>query len=330
MSKKRQINKTKQKKHKSNLKQSLRTMLAMVMVAVVAVVGTLAYLSRKTQVETNTFLGSPNIDVKLTETNWTEEVQKKAKDYTPGITLPKNPVLTNNSKISGTDAEQDELDKVAEWVAIKVSFKAADNSGSTKFRYPDKNQAVSVSSGAAITYGALKTIINPIVFTMQNTFSENAKKWVLIQGNVDASKNITDDNEWLIFMYNISLERTIEDVANGSAATEALFNEIKIRTQEVLESTYGYKLDSDAPDNLPGFDIVVQGAAIKNETKTTLGKTSPNSLITNFSNVKTMYASDTNHKKGLTEQRDIKKALVELFGTTYDSSKDPTYEIIPE
>lgn len=339
----------KQQNQKMNKKQLATTMLAMVMVAVVAVVGTLAYLSRKTEEKTNTFTGSPGIDVELTEPSWEPT---KAGDYTPDKEIGKDPKLTNTSKISGTSATADELDKVAEWVAIKITFQArsiteADTENNieeekSKFKLTNAGEknttGIEKSTGDEISYAQLKTIIKDISFNSTDDFKfssqdADANKWVLIQGKTTSEGKIDGQAISLIFMYNTTLERTA--VVAGGKETATLFDKIKILPQSTLSGN-GYTLDAkqSAQDKLPGFDIVVQGAAIKNESKADKkymdGDTAK--LITKFTMVKDKYGDE--------EQTNIKKELVKLLGgvkyydtsgnlvteTEYQTALDPNYE----
>lgn len=84
---------------------------ALIMVAVVSVTGTLAYLSKKTVAEKNTFTGSGDIGLEVVEEQWDATGEAKASQYTPGLEIPKDPALQNTT---GTD--------YSEWVAIRVDY----------------------------------------------------------------------------------------------------------------------------------------------------------------------------------------------------------------
>ena len=79
---------TKKKKDKTSIKKMLGGFLALVLVAVVSIVGTLAYLGRTTgNTLENTFTGSSDITVTLTEPNWKAAGggEEKAQHNSPGL-----------------------------------------------------------------------------------------------------------------------------------------------------------------------------------------------------------------------------------------------------
>lgn len=83
-----------------------KVMLSLAIVAILLVGGSLAYLSTTTQEETNVFTFQTDITATLTEPNWDPE---NAENLTPGTVVPKDPLMTNTSKID-------------EYQAVKLTF----------------------------------------------------------------------------------------------------------------------------------------------------------------------------------------------------------------
>lgn len=217
-------------KKKIDVKKTLRNIIVLALVAVISIVGTLAYLSTLSNQETNTFEGSKGIKVQLDEPNFDKE---EAKKYTPGMPIPKNPILTN---VSTDDTS------ATEWVAILVTY---------KYGMTDKT-----------TYGNIKKIIEEIVYNDQTHVNSvpassaaitSEDYWQLIDPNSNE-----DTSKYVIYMYCRTL-------ANRDSTTIALFDRVKIKGETELRT------DSDIYNSitnqltLPNFEIKVQGAAIKNE-----------------------------------------------------------------
>lgn len=107
------------KDKKRSVKKVLGGILALVLVAVISIAGTLAYLTTKTGPKKNAFTGSDDIALEVQEPNWTEDDsddmdtdgETLAKAYTPGLTIPKDPLLKNTTAQS-----------FSEWVAIRVDY----------------------------------------------------------------------------------------------------------------------------------------------------------------------------------------------------------------
>ena len=80
-------------------KKLLTAALSMLLVAALAVGATLAYLSTRTNIETNTFTFAENIRALLTEPNWDPD---NGLELVPGAEIPKDPQITNTSN-NGVD-----------------------------------------------------------------------------------------------------------------------------------------------------------------------------------------------------------------------------------
>jgi len=89
-------------------KKLLTVALSVLLVAAIAVGATLAYLSTRTNIETNTFTFAENVRALLTEPNWDPD---DARDLVPGMEIAKDPQITNTSN-NGVD----------EYAAIKLVF----------------------------------------------------------------------------------------------------------------------------------------------------------------------------------------------------------------
>lgn len=109
------------------MKKKTLSLLAIVMIMVIAAGSTLAYMSDKTNVLINAFAAAPELEAELKEPAWDgigfgeqssdhaddpDLGMNMAKAYTPNMVLPKDPTIRNNNAIDG----------MSEWVAIKVSY----------------------------------------------------------------------------------------------------------------------------------------------------------------------------------------------------------------
>ncbi len=93
-------------------KSILTLVLSLVLVGAISVGATMAYMTSKTNEVTNTFTFG-NVKIGLSETNWDKADGGKeiAKNMYPGVTAPKNPVVTNTGvndcwvriKVTGID-----------------------------------------------------------------------------------------------------------------------------------------------------------------------------------------------------------------------------------
>lgn len=249
------------KKRNQKLKKKLASMTAIVLVLAVGVWGTMAYLSTLSNKKENTFTGSKGISLNLTETYWdgTNGEWKTATDldgstnldlkdkgetvagnYTPGSVIGKNPVLTNNS--NNMDSP--------EWVALAVSYTIGDK---------------------AVSYEQLKYLIDGIRF---NTTTADDGYWIAVDPLTSGSGTLNEKKGYMIYLYSKVLAK--------DAATKPLFTSVTIKSSDDLDGSTkdGYVtglntalgITEDAKKykingNLPGFQIDVIGAAIKNEYK---------------------------------------------------------------
>ncbi len=252
------------KKRNQKLKRKLASMTAIVLVLAVGVWGTMAYLSTLTDKKTNTFTGSGGILLKLTETNWdaykngttvlnqeelntlrgdnTGKVETQgeylAKKYTPGMTIPKNPVLTNNS----TDADS------PEWVALAVSYTIGNK---------------------AVSYTQLKYLIEEITF---NTTTAEDGYWIAVDPLTSGTLN--EKKGYMIYIYSKVLAKDAATKPLFTSITIKSSDDLEGGTTDGYVTKLNTSLDITADDqkykingNLPAFQIDVIGAAIKNEYK---------------------------------------------------------------
>lgn len=242
----------KKNKKFTKLKKVLAGFLALVLVIGLTIVGTLAWLSTQSNSVTNVFTATDNIYLTLVEPAYNS---KEASNYKPDGTISKNPYLVNTTG-----------DKSSEWVMIRVDYLTMGN-GDTSF----ENAARSDLDGKLFTLenylGANWTKIDKTVYD-----DLNMAQVVDASGNKAASakcefyvynKALTGDtNVGSAYRTQQALEKGINDktlTVPNTAQTTPLFTDVKISSQETL-TTNGYSMDA-----LPKFNIVIQGAAVKNE-----------------------------------------------------------------
>lgn len=242
----------KKNKKFAKLKKVLAGFMALVLVIGLTIVGTLAWLSTQSNSVTNVFTATDNIYLTLVEPAYDS---KEAGNYKPDGTISKNPYLVNTT---GDDS--------SEWVMLRVDYLTKEGQ-ETEF----KNAARSDLEGK--------------LFTLENYLGAGWKKIDATVYNdlnmsqvVDASGNKAANAKCEFYVYNKALTgstnvgsayRTQKDLEKGindkvlsvpdNAQTTPLFTGVKISSQEIL-TTNGYSMDV-----LPKFNIVIQGAAVKNE-----------------------------------------------------------------
>lgn len=96
----------KEKKNKG-ARKVLLVAISVALVAVISVGSTLAYLTARSNTKTNTFTASGNITGEVLEPNADFD---KFDDWVPGETIPKNPMIDNDTK------------EYSIWVGAKLSF----------------------------------------------------------------------------------------------------------------------------------------------------------------------------------------------------------------
>lgn len=266
---------------KNRLKRKLASMAAMVLVLMLGIMGTMAYLSTVSKTKVNTFTGSKGISLELKEPEWNPndpgtpapgDGQYEAENYTPGKVIAKDPTLTNTTT-GDTSA--------TEWVAIAVSYQIGNDATPVSYK--------------PISYEAMKYLINEIGFydstaavaaNSNDPSIASDKYWIPIymttnatDGAIaDTSITLTDNQKsnaqaFAIYLYSKTLGK--------DESTPALFKQIKMKDATALEdvssglsalttyvggTTGGFLTKEYAVNgNLPGFQIDVIGAAVKNE-----------------------------------------------------------------
>lgn len=263
---------------KKELLKKLRGFLAMVMVAVISIVGTLAYLSRKTDPKVNTFTATPDIDVKLTEDEFDED---EAGNYQPGVVYPKNPTLTNNTDGNSKDGE---------WVVIRVDYlvqdqktedgKLANDTTYTPWSYAnitndvdDDNDAKGLiefnakvsQSGAYIdadyiknnpkyTVGykegiqALKTNTGSNWIRIEESWLSTEVKNAIAEENAKLTEGVTWESEYYVYKYQLVAGKQ-DDVANAG--------QIVYKKDESGKDTEDVDTDNTGSVTTPLFQNVV-------------------------------------------------------------------------
>ncbi|MCI8409573.1 MAG: hypothetical protein HFJ09_09955 [Lachnospiraceae bacterium] len=233
------------------LKKVLAGFMALVLVIGLTIVGTLAWLSTQSNSVTNVFTATDNIYLTLVEPDYDSG---EASNYKPDGTISKNPYLVNTT---GDDS--------SEWVMIRVDY------------LTKEGQEISFKNAA-------RADLEGKLFTLENYLGAGWKKIDTTVYNdlnmsqvVDASGNKAANAKCEFYVYNKALTgstnvgsayRTQQALETGikdslsvpdTAKTTPLFTSVKISSQETL-TTNGYSMDV-----LPKFNIVIQGAAVKNE-----------------------------------------------------------------
>lgn len=87
------------------------------LVVTMSIGGTLAWLTARTDTKTNAFTvtASKNISIDLKEPNWDKTGSALAKDMYPGLTIQKDPTVTNTSN------------KRPVWIAVKLQYTVPQN-----------------------------------------------------------------------------------------------------------------------------------------------------------------------------------------------------------
>ncbi|MCI8409574.1 MAG: hypothetical protein HFJ09_09960 [Lachnospiraceae bacterium] len=263
---------------KKEIWKKIRGFLAMVMVAVISIAGTLAYLSTKSDKKINTFTATENIKLDLEEPDFDPE--EDGKDYQPDKEIAKNPQLLN---ITADDS--------SEWVIMRIDYLVEDQGEkpATKYKtvtYDDitaNNETSDKWEGANIK-GLIDFDKDKATGTVKGINSD--KNWFrLTAAQAQAYFDQADNNEkptydalagqkceYFIYKCALSGEENIVSGDNLSTATVAnpaattitgskttpLFNKVTIKEQKQIVQN-GWNLD-----DLPDFQIVAVGGAIKN------------------------------------------------------------------
>lgn len=206
----------------ANKKRIATTLGAMALTAVIAVGGTLAYLSSITETKKNMFTGSENITTELTEEKW-----EKGKEYTPGESLFKNPVIHNLG--SGSSA-------VSMYTGVKVQF------------FDNDDQKISYNTFIQ-KYGTIRYLTNGSLddpnFEVDTAIYADGfnPAWTPVAGTLDSTEGV---------FLNYTKEGGI--VAPGTA-TEAVFDQVVVNVgitkvwNKTYETTKAYEVKKDENGN---------------------------------------------------------------------------------
>lgn len=182
-----EVKKEKTSKKKEILKK-LRGFLVIVLVAAVSILGTLAYLSRKTDRVTNTFTATDDIKIEIVEPTFTPPVG----GYQPGVPYPKDPRLAN---VTGKDD-----DKSGEWVIMRVDYRTFSD-GDKITTEGDENLGKKLRTYTSVSYDDI-TYAHPFKTSEGGTITpvpannENVKPKGLISITQDLN-NIATNNNWI-------------------------------------------------------------------------------------------------------------------------------------
>ncbi|MBD5088096.1 MAG: hypothetical protein HDT30_04670 [Clostridiales bacterium] len=285
--------KTENTSKKKEILKKIKGFLVIAMVAAISILGTLAYLSRKTDRVTNTFTATDDIKITVIEPSFTPPPG----GYQPDVEYPKDPRLAN---ITGTEKDDDE------WVIMRVDYRTFTDSEPkeneagekvktrtyTQVSYNDItfNQELDEDALEAKDAKGLINIINDL-----NNIPEN-KNWIKVKpewlddelkakvfgGTYNDTTYTAQKCDYFIYKKVIKSNTDVDSETAAKAnldsdsVTIPLFESVKIKSQEQLEHN-GY-----AMDKLPGFTIDVLGGAIKNSGDKTIEIASGNLDITNL------------------------------------------------
>lgn len=263
---------------KKEIWKKLRGFLAMVLVAVISIAGTLAYLSTKSDKKINTFTATENIKLDLEEPDFDPE--EDGKDYQPDKEIAKNPQLLN---ITADDS--------SEWVIMQIDYLVEDQGTSPATKYKSVTYEDITANNTTDSKWEDADIKGLIDFDKDKTtgtvsgINANNNWFRLTATQAQAYFNQSDNNEkptydalvgqkceYFIYRCALSGEENIASgtdlatatVANPAATTitgsktTPLFNKVTIKEQKQIVQN-GWNLD-----DLPDFQIVAVGGAIKN------------------------------------------------------------------
>ena len=243
---------------KENLKKVRKAIMgicAVGLIVVLTVAGTLAYLSTTSNVVKNTFIATGGISLGLVEENYNidsngnviDNTKPNPKNFHPGVTYDKDPILYNTT---GT------ADGGLEWVALRIDYKI----DSVEKTYAEMIADHAGDGNSNTQLG----IIGDIDF---------GDDWIqIVEGKYTNYSSSYKFDIW-VYKYPLKSSTTVKSgsgtsttsVADPSTAgtnterTTALFESITIKNQDKLEKN-GYDMNS-----LPNFDIYIQGGAVKHD-----------------------------------------------------------------
>lgn len=281
MEEKKDIKTNKKEKKKTDVKKTLRNLVALVLVAVISIVGTLAYLQQKTGPVKNTFTGSDDITLKVIEPNWeknpgkSDETEKDEDDNdktdSEGNVIYKDKV-DSYDPFNKNDTGEGELlaesytpeleilkdpklyntskvegnNNYEEWVAIRVDY-YIDDKPVTYGGTANANPFDGFAKASSITASDGEKVSQEVGTAVIEPIEFN---------NVAA--NNTDDAYWIDITpetladgkkptYQIYAYSKRLGYAENSNVTEALFDKIKIN-KNIAKVDHKYTVQGDNPD----------------------------------------------------------------------------------
>ncbi|MDE7424160.1 MAG: hypothetical protein K2N51_10820 [Lachnospiraceae bacterium] len=276
---------------KKEILKKLRGFLVIALVAAVSILGTLAYLSRKTDRVTNTFTATEDIKITVIEPSFTPPPG----GYQPDVTYPKDPRLAN---VTGTENDD-------EWVIMRVDYRTfTDGEPEEKDGKKVKTRTYTQVNYADITHeqlstqSALPTTAPKGLITINDDLANIAadKNWIKVKsewlddelqakvfgGTYDGTTYTAQKCDYFIYKTtiksntNVNSEAAAKTNLGSSSVTAPLFDSVTIKSQEQLVHN-GYTMDT-----LPGFTIDILGGAIKNSGDKTVEIASGNLDIANL------------------------------------------------
>lgn len=233
----------KEKKNKG-ARKALIMVISVVLVAAVSVSATLAYLTAKTTEKDNEFKASGNISGKVIEPDY---VESKAGNYLPGVPVPKNPMIDNDS------ANDYEI-----YVGARLDFYIdLDNNGSyEQVTYADFIKFVDITGLPTFTTGTGVWLDKTASITGNTAGSKYyfyAKVLQKNDGDSGAGLNAGDDTTPELFT-SVTVKKDLKLASDGVAITQA-----DVTAGNLTKTYNGFK-----------FKIKVTGYGTKNELDTTV------------------------------------------------------------
>lgn len=244
--------------------------MALVLVVGLTIVGTLAWLSTKSNPVTNVFTASNNIYVNLIEPDYDPD---KATSYKPDGQIDKSPQLVNTT---GDDS--------SEWVMLRVDYLQKNdttNEWENKSYESDFKNKLFTLTG--LTGENWEEVTIPAGTTVKETSGEKTSGY-LCKFYVYKKALVANSNVGATYRTQTALESAINKndgddgklTLTGNVSTTPLFTKVTIQSEATLKAN-GYWDNTKNELNLPAFNIVIQGAAVKNEGDDAgLGKTGDN------------------------------------------------------
>lgn len=233
----------KEKKNKGARKVLLMA-ISVALVAAVSVSATLAYLTAVTGEKDNVFKASGNISGKVIEPNYDQE---KANNYLPGVPVPKNPMIDNDSP---SDYEM--------YVGARLDFYIdLGNDGSyEQVTYADFIKFVDITGLTSFVSGYDHWVDVTSSITDNTAGSKYyfyAKVLAKNDGDNGANKDTGDDTTPELFT-SVTVKKELKLASTGTAITQA-----DVTAGDLTKTYNGFK-----------YKIKVTGYGTKNEVDTTV------------------------------------------------------------